>query len=345
MRADIRSTDSLGRKDSVVKAVAGGTIARRWKALPGRCAQDSSPAVCDGRDRRDMNINFLANGLGGQSLLLLALAGEGKIPATVSITADTGSENDRVWNTGERTSSREYYERIVVPLGKSFGIETRIVRAQNSEGVPNPPLHEAQARINAKGKRSISIPVFGSKGGRLIQVCTDRWKMTAIKQELRRMGAKTACGAEGIHQDEAWRRVKGDFLCERGGFNIYQKAWTSRTTKKVYVTKWLTHFYPLVDMRLGRSAVQDELKRRNIPFLISSECDMCPHQDAARWLRHTPESLAASAALEATFNGEYFLTDRRIPLLQAIAQMKAEQDEKPSELELDFGCGNALCGV
>ena len=289
------------------------------------------------------HLESLANGLGGQSVYLFWMACRGMIPATVSITGDTGSEQDRVWNTGERTTAKEYYEQVLVPIGNKHGIEMRFVRAVTKDGKDQLSVSEAAAVVHAGGKRRISIPAFGSRGGRAIQSCTDKWKIKAIKQEARRMGATTMRSAQGIHVGEASRRVKGKFLGMLDGFETYQTSWKNRKTGQEHVIKWLTHYYPLVELKMNRLQVQNELQKLGIPYLISSECDMCPHQDLARWLRHTPESLARSAELEASFGGEYFLTPKRIPLLDAIEAMKKESPEQPTEL--DFGCENNHCGI
>lgn len=285
------------------------------------------------------HVESISNGLGSQSMYLLVLAADKEIPATVSITADTGSENDRLWNTGERTSAREYFDRVVVPFGASHGIETRFVRARDARKREIETLESHTVKAAKDGKlTSVKIPVFGSNGGRLKQSCTDRWKIRAINQELRLMGAKTARTAQGIHYGEAVRRVRGKYIGLVGGWETY--ATTERRKGVWRVTKWLTHYYPLVDRRLRRMDIQQRLEARGVPYLVSSECDFCPHQDYARWARHTPESLAQSAALEAGFKGEYYLTEKRVPLLQALEQMRREP-----EGELDFGCGNSYCGV
>ena len=48
--------------------------------------------------------------------------------------------------------------------------------------------------------------------------------------------------------------------------------------------------------------------------------------------------------IEAMFKGEYFFTDRRIPLKDAIAAMQADRAHKTDrgQVDLDFGCGNAM---
>jgi hypothetical protein len=57
--------------------------------------------------------------------------------------------------------------------------------------------------------RKAFIPLFGSQDGRLRQSCTQRWKVAAIRQQARKLGAQTMRAAQGIHADEAKRRVKG----------------------------------------------------------------------------------------------------------------------------------------
>jgi hypothetical protein len=49
------------------------------------------------------------------------------------------------------------------------------------------------------------------------------------------------------------------------------------------------------------------------------------------------------ANLESIYNGQYFLTPMRIPLLLAIEEMK----RKPEcvQGDLDFGCENNFCGI
>lgn len=168
------------------------------------------------------------------------------------------------------------------------------------------------------------------------------------------MGAKTACSAQGIHFYEADRRTKGIYLRNDGPWSIYQTTFRIRVKgpdgQKRSVEKpikWQTHYYPLVDLKLGREEIYARVKAEGVPYLISSECDLCPHKDLARWERTSPEVIEDGAAIERLFNGNYFFTDRRIPLKEAIAAMKKERDWKKQtgQTEIDFGCKNDVCGV
>lgn len=59
-----------------------------------------------------MHLEAIANGLGAQSMYLVVLAGRREIPATVSITADTGWEKDRLWHNGEWSTPQEFFDKL-----------------------------------------------------------------------------------------------------------------------------------------------------------------------------------------------------------------------------------------
>lgn len=311
-----------------------------------------------------MHLESISNGLGAQSMELVRMAGEGLIPATVSISADTGWENDRTWSNGKKSTTKQYFEDVCAPLCERLGIIPRFARAEFFDKTKFPPLIDHLKECAVTGKKP-NIPMFGSRMGRLRQVCTDKWKIRALRQEARRMGAKTNRNAQGIHFGEADRRVKGRFLYMDGIWSVYQTTVivnaknpitgnpmtdleTGKRTKVHKDIKWQTHYYPLVDLKMKRGDAQENLRRAGIPFLLSSECDGCPHKDLPRWLRTSPEVMAELSAVEAMFNGELFFTPARIPLLEAIEQAKAKLAANPEaikEVEVDFGCGNAICGI
>lgn len=293
------------------------------------------------------HVESISNGLGAQSIWLLVMAIRGKIPATVSITADTGWEEDCVWNNGRRTAAHTYYHEVVVPLCKGSRVTPYFVRANlRDKETRMVSLHaHTLACAEAGMLNNIKIPVFGSRGGRMKQSCTQRWKVSAINQLLRKLGAKTARTAQGIHFGEADRRVKGKFTGVHGGWSIYQS--TIRRNKIDIPIKWLSHYYPLVDLKLRREDIVELVKAEGIPYLHSSECDLCPHKDLARWERTSEETLDQGERLEEAMGGQFFLTDRRIPLRLAIAAMQADRAANPKgyAMEVDFGCRNDLCGV
>lgn len=290
-----------------------------------------------------LTVEAVSNGMGSQSMECLVLAAHRKIPATVSITADTGSEKDCLWNTGRRTTARVYFDEVIQPYCEKHGLDARFVRAVDKDKNPLPELEQAVRDGIAKGRPSF-IPLYGSRGGQMMQSCTDKWKIRAIRQEARRMGAKRLVTAQGIHFGERGRRVKGFPVESLGDWTIYQDTYVRNIDgeKIEKAVQWCQHYYPLVDMQLGRADAIKLLEEEGLPYLITSECDMCPHKDLPRWERTSPERLAEIAELEASMNGRFFFTDERVPLIQALAIKRA----KPaSTLPTIFGCGNSICGV
>lgn len=278
-------------------------------------------------------------------MYLLVLAQQKRLPATVSITADTGWEQDRLMSTGERTTADEYFRRVVEPLAHEAGIRAYMVRAENRNGEPMPDLWSWTKQHIAAGKLShLKIPLFGSNGGRLRQACTSRMKVAAIRQQARRLGATSLRTAQGIHAGEL-HRVKGLKPRVEGGF------WTYNDAEKGKPVKWASHYYPLVDLWLNRQQVREALEHEGIPYLLSSECDGCPHKDAARWARTAPAVIDEIADVEALMGGQFFFTDRRVPLKEAIARWSAEADARAAAGQIswleeeDFTCATDICGV
>jgi len=119
-----------------------------------------------------MHIEIISNGMGSQSMMMMVLAAEGKLSARLSITGDTGTENDCVWNTGERTTAYDYFERVIEPYAHSYGIEATIVRKLDRHKRPLPAIGDILVSGITAG-----VPLFGSNGGRLPQGCTGKYKI------------------------------------------------------------------------------------------------------------------------------------------------------------------------
>jgi len=207
-----------------------------------------------------MHTEAVYNGLGAQSMLLSLKACRHEIPATVTLVADTGWELDRLWSNGRRSTAKEYFDEILAPLAAKYGHDCRFVRSEDKFGNELLPLGEYTRQVAESGDfKNLNIPMFGSRGGRVMQRCTDKKKIRACRQALRKMGAKTACGAQGIHIGEASRRVSGIFLRMDGKWSIYQTTVEEKKTlpdgTKIKIQKpikWLTHYYPLVDLAMSR---------------------------------------------------------------------------------------------
>lgn len=261
-----------------------------------------------------MHIHSISCGQGAPSMYLILLARQGVFPADVVIVADTGDEDNMLWSTGERTSARAFFEQVTKPLAQELDMDAAFVRSLDKEKKPLPDIMDAQ-RIGENGEIEIDIPLFGSRGGRLHQSCTDKWKKQAARQELRRRGAKTATVNLGLTLSEVHRVKPGD-------------------------RKWETLQWPLIFIQpTHRAAAEEKLQAAGIPWLVRSQCKRCPHKDLYRWEMDTPEDIQAAASFEAQFNGEFFLTDLRIPLEQAIEEWR----RRKSLALLDDICEQGYC--
>ena len=277
------------------------------------------------------HINSISCGQGAPSLFLIVMAGEGMFPADVVIVADTGWENDMLWNTGQRTTAREFFEQVTKPLAESYGIDAAFVRAVDGNGDEQPPIHLDQRLVGDKVE--IDIPLYGSRGGQLSQSCTQKWKVRAIRQELRRRGATTATTALGLHRREVHRIKPSDVQWQLSSWPLCDMMQTLDGGS--------------VSMGIGktwdRASIESEMNRRNVPYIVTSECDGCPHKDKdwARWQRTSPETIDELAAFEAQFDGQFFLTSYRKPLKEALALMEHDN----STGSIFDGCDSGYCFV
>lgn len=306
-----------------------------------------------------MHLDAISNGNGAQSIAMLVLAAHGIIKPRVAICGDTHWEEDRVWSDGTRSTAREYFDRVVQPYAEAHGISALMVTKRSKDGTEWSLQEHTRRMIAEKRFNHIKIPMFGSEGGRLLQACTDRAKISALNQAARSLGAKTATQYIGIHSGEAVRRLRNlatyniQPLSIDAQFKIYpiieriiKVSVDGRIVKRPKFRKWTTACYPLVDLQMSREDCQRVCREAGMPYLESSECDICPHQDIDRWERHTPEVIDDLAILEGQMDGELFLTALRIPLKDALVQLRVAKNAKRQQGTMDFGCDSGgYCGI
>jgi hypothetical protein len=263
-----------------------------------------------------MHIYSISCGQGAPSLFLIVLAGEHYFHADVVIVADTGWENDMLWSNGRRTDAKSFFNQVTKPLSESFGIPAVFVRSLKKDGTPYPTIFENQK----PGK--VDIPMFGSRGGRLRQTCTSKWKKQAIRQELRRRGATTATSYLGLTMSEVIRIKPNDVKWEELAWPLIGYPNKPNWNKKYY-----------------RDDVNRELEERKIPYFVTSQCDGCPHKDFFRWQNNTSEKIEELTKFEARWKGEQYLTSLRKPLSDAILEMRLNSKKS----EINDVCENGYC--
>lgn len=286
------------------------------------------------------HIDTISCGQGAPSLSLILLAARGLLHCDGVIVADTGWETDMLWNTGRRTTAEEFFATVTRPLAEKHGMWAVFVRSLDEQGQPYDPIPVSiirkQLLAGTPGYLSkwygLDIPLFGSNGGRLMQTCTSKWKKQAIHQELRRREATTATTALGLHFQEAHRAKQSD-------------------------ARWVKHKWPLLDIeedwdggikdmglgfRWSRQDCQNAMDLVGVPYLVTTECDGCPHKNLERWLRTSPSVLDQVAKLEQQFNGEFFLSSVRKPIKEAIAELARQKSTQNLVFDFD-GCDSGYC--
>jgi hypothetical protein len=275
-----------------------------------------------------MHLNIISSGQGAPSTYLIKLAGDGIFPCDAVIVADTGWENKLRYSTGKYVTNKEYFEQVTKPLSESNGLAAYFVRSRLGDGSERPPIPDYQLRQPQNGKNAeiFDIPLFGSQGGKSKQSCTELWKIRAVRQQMRRMGANTGTVYLGLTMDEV-HRVKPSSV------------------------KWISHDWPLVMPKYGiqmtRIQIQKELKQLDIPYLKSTQCDGCPHKGLNRWRDTPPETIKELEDFERCFSGEWFLTRHLVPLSEAIKIMEENEAAKKNGalFDLDDSCDSGYCFI
>lgn len=161
-------------------------------------------------------------------------------------------------------------------------------------------------------EKSTAIPVR-LKNGIGHRQCTLQWKAEVIAQWLAAHECETATVQLGISVDE-YHRMKAS------------------------PTKWITHRYPLVDMRLTRADCRKIIEDAGLPVPPKSACYFCPFHRHSTWQNlavFEPELFEKAAQIEDVINArrdagdQAYLSSKMRPLRQAFstAQMPLDLPE------------------
>jgi 3'-phosphoadenosine 5'-phosphosulfate sulfotransferase (PAPS reductase)/FAD synthetase len=241
------------------------------------------------------HVNAISYGGGVQTVALAILAAHGRVRRPdLIVFADTGGESEATYS---------YNERMRAWLAP-FGLTLTTARA-----------HRSLDATLAAGKAV--IPFYGSDGGQLNRVCTERWKIRIVRHALREAGATTATVMLGISLDEAHRMKDSDVA-------------------------WASNDHPLIDAGLRRSDCERIITAEGLPVPPKSACVYCPHRTAASWVRmrrDDPVAFQHAVSVEAGFS-DLYLHSSRIPL-----PMLVEDAASQGEMFDEDGCTGGYCFV
>lgn len=212
-------------------------------------------------------------GGGVQSTAMLVLAAEGKIARGPMLFSNVGDNS-------EHPAVFDYIREHSRPYAEKHDIDLRELAWVDRTGRKRRLLDELLEQ-----KKSVPIPVRMAGGGAPgRRRCTDRYKITVVARELRRLGAT---------KEAPWELGIGISLDE------YQRMRTD-TRNPRYVFS-----YPLIELEVTRQDALNIIGKAGLPTPPRSACWFCPLHSAAEWeamARNEPELFAASVELESTLN-------------------------------------------
>lgn len=276
----------------------------------------------------------LSLGAGRQSSTLYLMAVEGTLPfesPVAAIFADTGAEPSGVYEWLEKLKGIGH-SRIPINVVSAGNLETALldgISKGNIHRLGQPPFYVKQH--TPTGGRS------ADRGGMLWRQCTSDFKLRPLRKETRRLmlesGERSVTQYIGISRDEAHRM-------------------------KPSGVKYITNFYPLVEMGMTVTDCTDWLATRGMEAPRSS-CYFCPYKSNQSWreqARNDPgshekairidEALRTPGIRFAGVTGEMFVHRSFIPL-EAVDMRQPDEVSGQTQIFMD-GFGNeceGLCGV
>jgi hypothetical protein len=262
-------------------------------------------------------IRSISYGGGVQSSALVVLATQGRIDFQLALFSNVGDKS-------EHPATLSYVRDVMTPWAAERGVEVVELRRTKRDG----STEDLWDRLMKEGSRSLPIPVRMSNGAPGTRSCTADFKIAVIGKELKRRGASKdniATVAIGISTDEIQR-------VNNGRESAYERI-----------------EYPLIDMRLDRSACAQIISGAGLPVPPKSACFFCPFHRTQTWAemrRDEPGLFAKSVELERTLNARrdmrgkdhVWLTRFNKPLDEAVIEAQTPLFHDGPE-----GCDEGYC--
>lgn len=252
-------------------------------------------------------------GGGTQSIAIAVLISQGKLlhPNRI-IFADTGREATETW---------EYTENHIKPLLDPLGLTIEVA----SHSLSTVDLY------GGKNGKTLLIPAYAAKGGKLSNFCSHEWKMYVVRRYIG--GAKAypngCINWLGMSTDEIERLRPSDVT-------------------------WMETHWPLCGMpvsggygiSMSRIACKQLIADAGLPTPPKSSCWMCPHRRNDQWKRlkmFYPDDFAKAVQLDKEIRtkdgqGGVFLHDSR----KSLDEIDFEQEEQE---QLELGCDSGYCFI
>lgn len=220
-------------------------------------------------------MRVISYGGGVQSTALVVLATQGKIGhVDAALFSNVGDDS-------EHPATISYVRDVAIPWAAERGLTVHELHRVRRDGTPE----TLYGRLMKEGSRSLPIPVrMADTGAPGTRSCTADFKIRVIAKWLREHGATEADPATtliGISTDEI------------------ERMHNRREERAERVE------YPLIDLRLDRSACAQIIRDAGLPVPPKSACYFCPFHRPSTWAeqrRDEPELFWKAVALERTLN-------------------------------------------
>lgn len=267
-------------------------------------------------------IRTISYGGGVQSTAMLVLAVQGRIDFQTALFCNVG---DRA----EAPETLAYVEQVAAPYCEANGIELVQLRRRWVRGERAGQAEDLWDRLTREGSRSLPIPVRMSNGAPGTRSCTIDFKIQVMAKWHKQHGATKETPAHvaiGFSTDEIER------------------------TERAHSRDYEVVEYPLLDLRIDRSACAEIIRKAGLPVPSKSSCFFCPFHSPRHWAemrRDRPEQFWKAVELEQRLNERttrgkdpVWLTRFNKPLDEAIAEAQpALFSDEPEGFCLSGTCG------
>ena len=251
-----------------------------------------------------MALTVISYGGGVQSTALVALAATGQLEERLGLKVDAALFSN-VGDDSEHPSTLRYVRDVAIPWAAARGLPVhelhRVMRGGESRTLWEDLMRDS---------RTIKIPVRMANGAPGNRNCTNVYKVQVVGKWLKENGASADNPATvliGISTDEIQR------------INAKRAEPYERPV------------YPLIDLRLDRSACENVIRDAGLIVPGKSSCFFCPFHRLLMWSemrRDEPELFAKACQLEDTLNrrrveldkDHVYLTRFGKPLAEAIPE-------------------------
>ena len=268
-------------------------------------------------------MRIFSYGGGVQSVAVLVLSAQGKLPYTHFIFANVGEDT-------ENPETIEYTKNFAIPFAEKHGLFIIEIKREVSDTSRDTLYKDLMTT-----ERSVSIPMYLG-GAPVRRGCTSTWKISVVEKFMRDyVGAKKKRKKPigiGISLDEFKRMRKFD-------------------EDRVTVVE-----YPLIDLRLTREDCEDIIQQAGLPKVPKSSCWFCPYKKISEWAKMektNPElfkkALALEEKLKNKISSEKSLTlhSKGLDLKDAVDQYNARVSKIPGYKEENDpeNCESGYCMV